>query len=267
MPAIDIARLKIQAATLIEKFDQPAAFLKALHEIFELYADRTMRVGLAAPATVLRAYRAPQSVMRQIEFELSPLAATFPEQTLQLTDELWKDATLETRSLAAILIGKINPRTPNITQRISEWVAQTRDQQLRKNLLSSSLQRMRRENPDQFLSLIQDWFDPLNQKMWSSGIQALIPLINDSEFENLPPVFDLVRPILETSPTNLQHDITDLLNTMHQASPVETIYMMRRIINGPLQPQAPVTLRRLIPDLNPALRTSMQEILRQKTGK
>jgi len=48
MPAVDIARLKTQAAVLVEKFDQPAVFLKELHQILDAYADRTMRTGIGA---------------------------------------------------------------------------------------------------------------------------------------------------------------------------------------------------------------------------
>src|SRR5436190_14194375 len=108
MPAIDIARLKIQAAVLVEKFDQPAVFLKGLHEILDLYADRTLRVGVVAtPLSTLPAYRAPQAVLRQIEMELAPLAGAFPEQAMGLTDALWKDGHLETRLLAATLLGRI----------------------------------------------------------------------------------------------------------------------------------------------------------------
>ena len=36
MPAIDIARLKTQAAVLVEKFDQPAVFVDELHKILDL---------------------------------------------------------------------------------------------------------------------------------------------------------------------------------------------------------------------------------------
>src|SRR5258706_14991928 len=110
IPAIDIARLKIQAAVLVEKFDQPAVFLKVLHEILDHYADRTMRIGVvASPVSVLPAYRAPQAVLRQIEMELAPLAGAFPEQAMALTDALWKDGYLETRLLAAILLGRVHP--------------------------------------------------------------------------------------------------------------------------------------------------------------
>src|SRR5258706_15298998 len=92
IPAIDIARLKIQAAVLVEKFDQPAVFLKGLHEILDHYADRTMRIGVvASPVSVLPAYRAPQAVLLPIEKEKAPPAGAFPQQAMGLTGCLWKD--------------------------------------------------------------------------------------------------------------------------------------------------------------------------------
>ena len=197
MPAIDIARLKIQAAVLVEKFDQPALFLKTLREILDLYADRTLRANVTAPASVLPAYHTPQAVLRQIEMELSPLIATFPAQTMLLADTLWNDGTLETRLLAASLLGRIDPGTPQLPDRLTDWVTHTRDATLRNALLTISLKRLRRETPNQFLSLMQRWLSPLTPKMWSDGLQALLPLIDDPRYDNLPPIFDLFQPVLE----------------------------------------------------------------------
>jgi hypothetical protein len=266
MPVIDIARLKIQAATLVEKFDQPAAFLRDLHEILDLYADRTLRASVAAPASVLRAYRAPQSVLKQIEMELAPLTATFPEQSMALTDALWQDAYLETRLLAAALLGRIDPRTPLLVERISAWVGRVRDKKVRAALLSASLNRLRRERPDDFLGLIQEWLAGENPKMWSNGIEALIPLLDDPGFENLPPVFDIVRPVISTAPASLQNELAGLLNALHRASPVETTFFLKQIIGTSHNTQAITNLRRLLPGLNPDLRTQVQQALRSKTS-
>lgn len=265
MPAIDIARLKIQSVSLVEKFDQPAAFLHDLHEILDLYADRTLRVGIAAPASVLRSYRAPQSVLKQIEFELAPLTSTFPEQSMALTDALWKDAYLETRLLAATLLGRINPQTPLLVERISAWVSRVRDKKVRAALLSTSLNRLRRETPDQFLVLIQEWFASDNPKMWANGIQALIPLLDDAGFENLPPVFDIVRPVIASAPANLQNELADLINALYRASPVETVFFIKQVVSASRNPQAITTLRRLLPNLIAELRPQVQQALRGKT--
>src|SRR5258706_7744804 len=105
IPAIDIARLKIQAAVLVEKFDQPAVFLKGLHEILDHYADRTMRIGVvASPVSVLPAYRAPQAVFRPNENGIAPPAGAFPPQALARAG-----CPLEGGHLANPLLGALPP--------------------------------------------------------------------------------------------------------------------------------------------------------------
>lgn len=263
MPAIDIARLKIQAATLVENFDQPEAFLKELHEILDLYADRTLRVGVvAAPISVLPSYRAPQSVLRQIEQELLPLANTFPEQAMDLTDALWKDGHLETRLLAASLLGKINPSTPLLLDRVSAWVSRARDKNLRNALLGNSLGRLRRETPDQFLALMQEWLSPDWQKMWPNAILALLPLIEDPAYDNLPPVYDTIKPVLENAPVALQVEISELINALYEASPVETAFFLKQTILLSQNRQTAVLFRRMLPALSEPLKERIRSWLR-----
>ncbi len=267
MPAIDIARLKTQAAVLVEKFDQPAVFVAELREILDFYADRTLRVGVAAPASVLPAYRAPQAVLRQIEMELAPLAAAFPEQAMALTDALWKAGYLETRLLAAILLGKIHPETPQLTERVRSWVSRVRDQRLRSALLNAGLARLRREKPDRFIELIQQWFDPATPKMWENAIYALIPLLEDPSYDNLPPIYNLLTPVIQNIPPTLQNELADLLSALYHASPVETAYFLRQAVAGATSPQCPVILRRIAPSLPAPFQPLVLEMVRQKTSR
>lgn len=267
MPAIDIARLKTQAAVLVEKFDQPAVFVRELREILDLYADRTLRVGISAPASVLPAYRAPQAVLRQIEMELAPLAAAFPEQAMALTDALWKAGYLETRLLAASLLGKIHPSTPQLTERVRSWVNRVRDKQLRGALLNAGLGRLRRENPERFIELIQDWFNPSTPKLWENAIYALIPLLEDPSYDNLPPIYNLLTPVIQNMPPVLQNELTDLLNALYRASPVETTYFLRQAVAGATSSQCPVILRRIAPGLPAPFQPVVLDIARQKTSR
>jgi hypothetical protein len=241
-------------------------FLKQLHEIFDLYADRTMRVGVvAAPVSVLPSYRTPQAVMRQIEIELAPLAGAFPEQTMALTAALWKEGYFETRLLAAILLGRIHPETPQLVARITEWVGQTRDRQLRAALLSASLLRLRRERPAQFLKLVAAWFDPATNKAWGDGIYALLPLIEDPEYENLPPVYEIVRPVLRSAPNNLQNELADLIKALYLASPVETIYFIKQVAASTSSQQTITLLRRIMTSMPANLQAALRDSLR-RTG-
>ncbi len=267
MPAIDIARLKTQSAVLVEKFDQPAVFIKELHQILDNYADRTVRLGVVASyVSVLPAYRVPQAVLRQIEMELGPLAATFPEQAMAMTDALWKDGYFESRMLAATILGRIDPETPLLLERITAWVTRTRDEQLRLSLLRTSLARIRKEAPAKFLQLMRSWLDPSVSKMWANAIHAIIPLLEDPGFQNLPPVYNLLSPVIKSIPSIMQNDLADLVNALYAASPVETTYFLRQVITGASSPQITVTIRRILPQLPASLRPIVLDIVRQKSS-
>ena len=265
MPAIDISRLKIQAAVLVEKFDQPAVFLKELHQILDLYADRTIREGLiATPVSVLPAYRVPQAVLRQIDMELGALTATFPDQAMTLTDSLWKDGYLESRLLAAALLGRIQPNSPHLLERISLWVTLTRDNQLRLALLRNSLGRLRKESPAKFMQLMREWLDPNNPKMWANAVHAIIPLLEDQNYENLPPIYNILSPVIKNMPSIMQNDLADLINALYKASPVETVHFLRQVVSSSSTPQISLSIRRIVPQLPATLRPVVLEILRQK---
>jgi hypothetical protein len=222
---------------------------------------------VATPLSVLPAYRAPQAVLRQIEMELAPLAGAFPDQAMALTDALWKDGHLETRLLAATLLGRIHPETPLLLERITAWVSRARDNQVRTALLSVSLARLRRESPSEFLRLVAGWFDPSTIKMWSNGIHALLPLIEDVSYDNLPPVYDAVHVVVETAPSMLQNDLVDLIRALYAASPVETSYFLRQTLAASNSPHVPMTFRRILPSLPEELQPMILEIVRRKAGK
>jgi hypothetical protein len=263
MPAVDLARLKIQAAKLVENFNQPAAFLRELHDLLDFYADRTMRPGrIASPVTVLPNYRTPSAVLRLLESELAAYATTHADKTLALADVLWEDQHLETRLLAAALIGRVPPNHPGLIARINPWAEETREPNVRQALLNASLARMRNEMPASLLKLISSWLEPANSKRWSNGIRALIPLLAELDFDNLPPVFHMIQPVIEIAPPALQVDLADLLSALHRASPIETAYFLRQIITLSPNPQTAIMLRRILPALPVPLQEGLREHLR-----
>jgi hypothetical protein len=264
MPAIDLARLKKQTAQLADLFDQPSEFLRAHREILDHYVNYSMRSQGVAPSSVLPTYRTPAVVLRQIEKELGPLAEQKPIQALELADALWDEGWLETRLLAAFLLGRIPPQEERLLARLTAWTQQVRDPSVRAALLTTSLTRLRNETPDLFLVLVKEWLYPTRQRMWSNGIQALAPLINSPDFDNLPPIFEIVEPILKTSPAALQFDLQELLIALYKASPDETIYFIQQILKATKSPLPTVTLRRMMPELPPEFQASLREILRKQ---
>jgi len=264
MPAIDLARLKKQTAQLADLFGQPTAFLREHREILDHYVNRTLRSQVVAPSSVLPTYRTPPVVLRQIENELGPVAEKQPIQALELADALWDEGWLETRLLAAYVLGRIPPQEERLLARLTAWTQAVRDPSVRAALLTTSLTRLRKETPDLFLVLVKEWLHPARQRMWSNGIQALVPLISSPDFDNLPPIFEVVEPILKASPAALQSDMRELLTALYKASPDETIYFIQQILKDTKSPLPAVTLRRMSPDLPHDFQVHLRELLRKK---
>ena len=262
MPAIDLARLKKQTAHLADLFNQPNDFLREHREVLDHYVNRTLRSQGVAPSSVLPTYRTPTVVLRQIETELSLLVEKQPIQALELADALWDEGWLETRLLAAFLLGRIPPQEERLLARLTAWTQAVRDPNVRAALLTTSLTRLRKETPDLFLILVKEWLYPTRKRMWSNGIQALVPLIASTDFNNLPPIFEIVRPILKASPAALQFDIQELLVALYRKSPDETLYFIQQTLQSTKSELPSIALRRMTPDLPHDLQTSLREILR-----
>jgi hypothetical protein len=264
MPAIDLARLKKQTASLADLFDKPADFLREHREILDYYVNRTLRTQTVAPSSVLPTYRTPSVVIRHIENELGPVAEKKPIQALELADTLWDEGWLETRLLAAYLLGRIPPQEERLLARLTAWTQAVRDPSVRAALLTTSLTRLRRETPDLFLVLVKEWLHPARQRLWSNGIQALVPLISSPDFDNLPPIFELVEPAIKSAPAALQFDLQELIIALYHASPEETIYFLQQILKTTKSPLPAVALRRMSPDLPAELQINLREMLREK---
>ena len=263
MPAIDLARLKKQTAQLADLFDQPTDFLRAHREILDFYVNRTLRTLSVAPSSVLPTYRTPPVVLRHIENELGPVAEKQPIQALELADALWDEGWLETRLLAAFLLGRIPPQEERLLARLTAWTQAVRDPEVRAALLTTSLTRLRNETPELFLVLVKEWLHPARQRMWSNGIQALVPLISSPDFDNLPPIFEIIGPILKAAPAALQFDLQELITALYTASPSETTYFLQQILKGTRSPLPSVALRRMLPELPEELQISLREMLRE----
>ncbi len=63
MPAIQMTRLRIQVAHLLEYFDQPEGFGRTLGELLDFYSDRARRPGrMAMLQPIQKQYRVHPAV-------------------------------------------------------------------------------------------------------------------------------------------------------------------------------------------------------------
>jgi hypothetical protein len=263
MPAIDLARLKIKTARLAEKFNDPGTFLRELGELLDSYTNHTARPAQVALRTSLPSYRTPKPVLRQITLELAPLAEKDPAEAFALANALWEAGYLETRLLAASLAGLIPPASAmSLFGRIPEWLGQTRDKEITQALLTEPFGRIRRENPQAMLILLEEWLRTISAGTQAWGLHALIPLLNEPGFENLPAAFKALRPAVEGAGPATQIDLSACLVTLGRISPTETIHFLREILSSQPRPMMVRTLRRMLPDLPLALQNGLRDILR-----
>jgi hypothetical protein len=264
MPAINLPRLKIQTAKLMDRFNDPEDFLRELHYLFDLYADRTLRKSaVLSPISVLPSYRVSPPVIRQLEFELGARTQTDPDQSLVIADLLWEDAYYETRLLAAYLLGRMTPGGEDYLERLTAWVSETRDPAISNTLLTTSLKRLRLENTDGFLLLMERWVHPLNKKLTPSVMVALVPLLKDKNFHNLPPIFNIFQPIIESASATTQQELSNLVCALYEASPVETTFFLRQLVIISSRPHTIQNIRRIVPTLPQALQDELRAVIRR----
>ena len=265
MPAIDLARLKTQAARLSDKFGDPQVFVHDLNKLLDFYTNRTIRLAQIVQRLSLPTYRTPTPVLRQIQAELGPLAETRPAEAITLVNALWEAGSLESRLLAARLLGSISPAQalPALT-RLPDWLVHSTDKEVREALLTDALARLRYENPEALFSILEDWLKAPRTALQIWGLRALIPVLRDSHFENLPAVYRILRPAVRAAGPTTQMDLQACLAALEQVSPTETIVFLRGILADNPAPTLLRTMRRILPGFSTGLQSALREILREK---
>jgi len=232
MPAIQPARLKIQAAELAERTSNPADFCHAYHDFLDFYADRTFRSGLVGkPVPLMRAYNVPQPVLNAVLKELDPVAVSDREGALELVDSLWAEPYLEFRLLAASLIGQLSPiPVESVFVRILNWVKPNTEERIVTTLIVSGLERVRLEQSDCYLRQIETWLKSEESFEVRLGLKAIPPLLEWSEFEDFPLLFRLIAQLMRSTPTPLRSEILAVIEALAFRSPMETAYFLQEMV-------------------------------------
>lgn len=264
MPAIQPARLRRQAAVLAERFADPPAYTRGLHYLLDFYSDRARRPGKTGkPGPLLAAYNVRPPVLRMLVQELQPRIQEDMDGGLALCDTLWAEPYLECRQLAAMILGQIPPQPPEtITDRLQRWITTDVEFFLIETLLSYGVERLHREHPQAMLRLIESWLDSTKTFQRQLGLRALLPLIKDPVFENLPVFYRLIQPLCQAAPVALRPDLLDVLAALAQRSPQETAYFLRQTLIFPDAPDTPWLIRQSLSQFPPEVQASLRQAVR-----
>lgn len=264
MPAIQPARLRQQAALITQHFDHPEAFVRNLQYLLEFYAERIRRHGQKGkPGPMLAAYQVPQPVLRMLQQELIPLAQENPTAAFELCDALWGQPYLEYRLLACLLLGSIPLDDPQpALERLRCWIQDQPENILLDALFGNGLSPLRQQHPQVVLDLAEGWLNgnqPLEKQL---GLRALVSLIQQPGFENLPALFRMIHPLCMNSPAVVRPDLLDLLEALARQSPQETAHFLRQTLQLPASHLTPWLVRQVLPAFPPAIQASLRQALR-----
>jgi hypothetical protein len=245
MPAINLPRLRKQVNELAPYCSEPEVFLRKLKDLFDYYGDRTLRPSqVAARPTAISAANVPQPVIRHVVGELVPYANSTPHLILDLSRELWKYGWLEHRLLACLLLGKLpSSYAEEIIQLAEEWCKQNHEEALLNAIAERSLAPLQSEHPDLLIAKAQEWIAAPTTKQDQQpslsaavllnfqklGFRALLPLVADQGYENLPKIYKTLKPSLQTPAKVLRPDLLDLLRHLGRRSPQETAFFLRSL--------------------------------------
>lgn len=260
MPAIQLSRLNRQIDRLLSFFNQPQPFVRALHDLFEAYHDRTRRTGqVGAPPPLLPHYNLPLQVIRRVENEVCLLAQADSQAALALADALWSDDYLEPRLLGILILSQIPVDPPEaVIQRILTWARPDEDKQILQALLTRGTTRLRIEQTGLWANLSQGWLADTNPAIQAMGLHALLATAGDLSFENLPAVYRLISPLVQAPPTVLQGELLALLKILAERSPGETAYFLRQVVTINSSTQVKRLFRRCLPFFDEATQSSLR---------
>lgn len=251
MPAVQLARLRIQIAKLGESFQNPEAFRQELEALLERYGDRTFRCGeeILNPGQ-LKCFYVPPLVMRQLEMELSRLSGKDIQSNFDLVDGIWKSDYLEMRQIAIYLLGRIaivQPRSYFAT--LKKWCQPGEDPAILEALLCESGEKIRAAQPESWLSLVNGWLNHTNFRYQEIGLIALEPFLATELVEYLPDVFDLLESLLKDTPLTLQKRLLIICQLLYKISPTETLVYFKHLVESNASAHFFRLMRRLLPSM------------------
>jgi hypothetical protein len=245
--------------------DDPAAFLRALHDLLDFYADRTRRFQRGDRAmSLIRNYRVPDQVLRQIEIGLIPVLSPHPDTAIALADSLWEDGWLETRLLAITIVGQIKPQPPErVSEKVRAWGLMSKDPMVTKALAFRGTERLRHEQRDHFLEMVEEWLSSGELSLVRVGLHAVAHLLEDQRFENLPLIFRWLSPLTRQVDFKTKQALIPVLKLLAQRSPQETAYFLRKILTSTENVHIPGLIRKLLDQFPEHLQDSLRQHLRK----
>jgi hypothetical protein len=260
MPAIQLARLRQQVGLIRDSYFQPEVFVRQLRQLLEFYANTSHRRGKSGePTPLIQTYNVPFPVIRQVLQDVSPLVDEHPHDAMLLIDRLWKEESLESKTIAINILALLPTDVPNeIINRVKSWLPES-EERISNLLLSKGLTRIRREARPHFISMVNTWMKSADSKEQQIGLRALVDPLDDEEFEDIPTLFRLLTPAVRNINPIIKQDLVMVFKALAHKSPKETTYFLRQ--NMPFQ-DVPWLVRKIIKELPEDMQKNLKKAMK-----
>jgi len=264
MPAVQLSKLTAQIELLLPLWEQPDLFLAQLTDLLEYHADHLYQAADQVLTTpTLPIYRVPAIILRTLERALIHQTLNSPEAGSQLAEILWRHGYAETHQLAAAMMGSLPPPFhPAVIEQISSWKGLDLPSSHVAELIEMATRQIRSTSLPAWLAALETWLDSNDPNSRLLALQALLSLIQDERFENLPFIFRLIRPLIQSPPDPVVPDLASILHHLAIRSPGEATFFFRQAISGSPSPKTLRLLRRSLPSLPDSARASLTPLLR-----
>ncbi|MCE1253424.1 MAG: hypothetical protein LWX83_07735 [Anaerolineae bacterium] len=264
MPAVLLSQLRTKIDQLIWNYTRPADFVRDLKDLLEYYSNRGVyRAGKnKQPVRQINTYYTAPLILKELEKELVQKINENPAAGLPLADALWLEDFLELRLISAFILGQLPvTEAEQVTQRLSQWAGNQQPLFSLTALLERASLKLRREKPEIYLNLLREWLSAASVSINKTGIEALISLVKDPEFLDLPRVYSIITPLVKRVPAGLQGEMRVLLSALIQRSPRETSYFMNQIVLITPNQGTKRLLRSVMNELPEDLRTKLRNVV------
>ena len=266
MTAINPARLKIQCGELGEFFLNPPQFISGFHDLLAFYGARIRQTRLSQTPSTLHFYQVPAPVLRALELELRDLVDEQPDKGIILIDALWKEDWLEFRQLGTCLLGYLPTSKPDlILDRIQNWLDQAGSDDLKRQIMTRALTRLADEKPAHVLNYLKSLVGKNTPADRQAVLFGLVPFAEDSDFDNLPVLFNILRDILLIDETGYIKEISTLIHLLQKKSEHETAYFLIRQMATASKPRIFRIVRKVMPFFAEESRQLLREKLKNYT--
>lgn len=266
MPAIEFSRLRTKIELLSKVYSQPEQFIKDLQDLYFFYSDLTFQTGKSNATNVnaIQTYRTPVIINREMERLLRPRALADPDETLKIIDLLWQTKIFEPCQLASALMGTLSINySASVIERITNWSQSGEKTELLDLLHTKATETIRSESPNLWVDTLRAWVkskDPILQKF---GLLGLVPMLDDSELDNLPIIFDFLQPIIAEADPHLAVTLLSIIEQLARKSEPETVYFLKQIIKDSTNDDLPRFIRRALPGFSETAQLSLKNCLKE----